>query len=646
MKILEKLNKELSLEENLRIIIDAIRGTKKDNKNINIQNVINYLQNKPLYFEEISDLFYKFLLRSKISTNLSLFGILSKNGFSNEFWNRMYEKFIPAPPKDSDISYLLQSIFARNDDHIWVKEIDHNEWIKLFIVLLSKSEQNTKLKDYFFEELLYSIEILSIWIASEEFNENFVRLDNKIIEKDSPFIALHREISSLINDTKKPNIDLESTQLDFQHIKVLIIQAYNLISTLKKRSIHQGISVGLTYEFERLEEILKRLEDIIELIKTFDTPLFYKLLIKFFQESIEKNSSKNSLSDILNQNIKILARSITNNTSHHGDRYITNTKDEYLKMIGSAAGAGVVISFMALNKIYITSLTLSMFIETIFVSFNYGLGFVLIHLLGFTVATKQPAMTASTFAEAIEAKENKKANQLKLVELFIQVSRSQFAAVIGNVSLALLVGLLIGYFYILNETPLMDQSKASYYLNSLDLNVSLIYAAIAGLWLFCSGLISGYFDNRANYLNLKERYFHHPILKKITTTHFRQKLANYLHQNHGAIAGNFFFGVLLGITPFLGYVFELPLDIRHIAFSAANLGISTLYSNLKIFDFLLLIGAVMMIGFVNLTVSFMLALKVSLKSRDTYFGSFSKFLGLLFIEFGKRPKEFFFPINK
>jgi site-specific recombinase len=36
------------------------------------------------------------------------------------------------------------------------------------------------------------------------------------------------------------------------------------------------------------------------------------------------------------------------------------------------------------------------------VSLNYGLGFVLIHILHFTVATKQPAMTAARLAAAIE----------------------------------------------------------------------------------------------------------------------------------------------------------------------------------------------------------------------------------------------------
>ncbi len=643
MKILEKIKLENSLEQNLSTLINAIRGSKKQDQKENFKIVLEYLKNNPNIVNILSKPFYLFLLRSKISTNLSLFGILSKSGFRDEFWNRIYEKFIPSPPKVGDISYLLEKIFTKEDDYIWVKTIDFESWKALFDLLLQDQKQNETLKNYLFDELLYTIEILSIWIASEEFNQNFTRLDEKLLEKDSPFIVLQREISGFIKDTKNENIDLASTQLDFQHIDVLIEQSNNLITILKRKSVHLGISVSLTYEFERLHDIIKRLEGIMELIKTFDTKVFYQLLISFFQESVEKNSSKNSISEIWNQNIKILARSITNNTSEHGEHYITNTKKEYFTMILSASGAGVIIAFMALNKMFIGSLYLSEFIETLFASLNYGLGFVLIHLLGFTVATKQPAMTASTFAEAIEQKENKKANQTKLVELFIQVSRSQFAAVIGNLLFAIGVGFAIGYFYIYNQNPIMDSVQADYYINSLDLSSALFYAAIAGLWLFCAGLISGYFDNRANYLKLEQRYYYHPILQKITTDSFRKKIAKYLHENHGAIAGNFFFGILLGITPFLGYIFELPLEIRHIAFSGANLGLSTLYSDITVIEFLFLLGAVFLIGLVNLTVSFILALRVSLKSRDTYFGSVSKFVGLLLIEFGKRPSEFFFP---
>ena len=57
---------------------------------------------------------------------------------------------------------------------------------------------------------------------------------------------------------------------------------------------------------------------------------------------------------------------------------------------------------MALFKIKLGLLHLPPLTEGIAFGLNYGIGFVLIHLLGFTVATKQPAMTAASIAATIE----------------------------------------------------------------------------------------------------------------------------------------------------------------------------------------------------------------------------------------------------
>ena len=139
---------------------------------------------------------------------------------------------------------------------------------------------------------------------------------------------------------------------------------------------------------------------------------------------------------------------------------------------------------------------------------------------------------------------------------------------------------------------------------------------------------------------------HLPILKKITSEAIREKIAVYLHNNHGAIMGNFYFGILLGITPFIGHLLNLPLDIRHVAFSSANLGYIVAQGELSFLDFIVGLVFVLMIGLVNLSVSFSLALKVSLKSRDAEFGNFFSFVVLLFQEAKRKPRELFFPPKK
>ena len=640
------LNDSSSAVEKLASVVEFIRPDNPDDfeqAKFNMRELADHLTTSQSLKNTLSSALHTWVLGSRISTNLASLGILSKNGLSGEFIRRFYNKFLPPPPAGNDFEYLFATLFYKRSDHVWVSAIPSQTWIALFKTLLKNPDFINKTKEHFFHEILYGFEILSIWIASEEFDENFIRLDPSLLKKDSAFIALQREVSNLCRKLQDNTIPIETVSDDFEHVVVLLDQSKDLVNSLRKKSLNKGISLALTYEFERLEQIIVRTYKTLFLVQNYGTDEFNEALSELFKEAVAKNSTRNSIKEIFNRSAKILAKSITNNASEHGEHYITETKKEYLGMFLSAAGAGVIIAFMALLKINLTKMGFSQGIETILASLNYGLGFVLIHLLGFTVATKQPAMTASTFAKAIEKGKNNRTNQLKLVELIFQVSRSQFAAVLGNVTLALSVAIGVGYWYTSSNNGFLSAQEANYYLHSADPFPALIYAAIAGVWLFCSGVIAGYFDNRADLLNLEKRYYYHPLLMKLFPSKFREKLAAFLHENHGAIVGNFMFGVLLGVTPYVGYILNLPLDIRHVAFSTANLGYSIAHDGVSVDYFMLVLGFVLMIGLVNLIVSFALALRVSLQARGAVFGSFWSFVRLLAKEAFKRPKELFYP---
>jgi hypothetical protein len=79
--------------------------------------------------------------------------------------------------------------------------------------------------------------------------------------------------------------------------------------------------------------------------------------------------------------------------------------------------------------------------------------------------------------------------------------------------------------------------------------------------------------------------------------------------------------VLLGVTGYIGYLLSLPLDIRHVAFASANLGYTMSVQMPGVFEFLLYLMFVLLIGAVNLWVSFGLALYVALKARGTRIGA-------------------------
>jgi site-specific recombinase len=241
-----------------------------------------------------------------------------------------------------------------------------------------------KTKEHLFSELLYAAEILSIWIASEEFDENFIRLDKRLLNRDSAFIALQRNISDFIYKIQKANKDTHSLEMDVQHIYVLIEQCNEQVHTFKKKSVDYGISIDLVYQLERLTQIIERLEVVLALIKHFGKHESNIELIQLFKESVIKNDTKNSLSEIYQQSIHIVAKSIANNTSAHGEHYIASNTKEYIAMFLSTSGAGILIAMMALLKINIIQVEFSQGIETLLSSLNYGLGFVIIHLSNHT----------------------------------------------------------------------------------------------------------------------------------------------------------------------------------------------------------------------------------------------------------------------
>lgn len=312
-------------------------------------------------------------------------------------------------------------------------------------------------------------------------------------------------------------------------------------------------------------------------------------------------------------------------------------------MFAGAAGAGGIIAVMALLKILVGRSGLGDFAQMVLVSLNYGVGFVLVHVCGFTIATKQPAMTAASFAHMVEQGQNSRALSKELARLLVLVNRSQSIAAAGNVCVAMLVAALISVgFGALYGGPLLSASESAYQLKALQPVPALWYAAIAAVWLFCAGIIAGYYDNRAEYLQLRERLAVHPALAFLGDAR-RVRFAGYMHAHFGALHGNFFFGILLGVTPYVGHLLGLPLDIRHIAFSSANVSYGGISGDWALGAWLLAVLYVLLIGLVNLWVSFLLALKVALRAREAALPGARKMLQAVWAEIRRAPGALFFP---
>ena len=143
-----------------------------------------------------------------------------------------------------------------------------------------------------------------------------------------------------------------------------------------------------------------------------------------------------------------------------------------------------------------------------------------------------------------------------------------------------------------------------------------------------AGLISGYYDNKALYTRIGQRVRQLRSLQRLLGPVRLKRLGNYIENNMGGLMGNFWFGILLGVTPLIGFLTGLPLDIRHVTFSSANFATAFVAMDQHMSWTLAAtsLAGVLLIAAVNLLVSFGLALWVALRARKIVFNHSLKLL--------------------
>ena len=165
-------------------------------------------------------------------------------------------------------------------------------------------------------------------------------------------------------------------------------------------------------------------------------------------------------------------------------------------------------------KTLLTKVELPIFWHGFAYSTNYSIGFVIIDGTGSTLATKQPAFTASAVASSLDTKGNTyQPNLYNLAITVAKVSRSQIASFIGNLLIVFPGTFLLAWLYhLITKTKILEGDAAWTMLESQHPwhSLSLLYACNAGVFLFLSGIIAGYVQNKIHYGQIGERLKNHP----------------------------------------------------------------------------------------------------------------------------------------
>ena len=628
--------------------VQPMRELFQSLKQTNFEVFLAYLKNN----EEIKNNFrdYLFILFSNKSFAKALTdaNILSENAFFPELKKRISYKFLPPVEDENTISYIISKVlFNPKSDSDYIKNIkpeDGSEFFKLMEI--EKISTLPKVK----KELLISANILALRSVGNALEAGITKMVPEYKNFDNPFVALQSELDSLIGRFKKDkDLQIDSKDVDYKQIKIYLQQCLDFVDKAFKNASKFGISSKINQSLLKIRQQLKRIQDIIPILVVDTEEDILTNSKNLVSNTLKYNSHRNNVRELIDDSTRLISHLITSHTAETGTHYIATSPKEYLKMFWKASGGGIIVGFLCIFKMMMSYSHGSEFSHAVLYSLNYAFGFIIIYLLGFTLATKQPAMTAATMAKVLSDESSSEKNYKEFANLVAKLSRTQFIAFVGNVLWSFPVALAIIYgmdWFLEKNFAVAKADKLLKDLNPIE-SKAILHACIAGFFLFISGIISGNISNSSIFNQIPERISQSPFLNQVIGAKNSKKLSDFYTKHWAGIISNFWFGIFLGVIAPLGVFLGLDLDIRHITFSAGNFALA-LYGkgfDIDTYTFTISLVTIFLIGAFNFIVSFGLSMLLAFRSRKVNFGELTIIYKTILKYFIKNPLRFFIPLK-
>jgi site-specific recombinase len=547
-------------------------------------------------------------------------GLPNDRGLLAETSDRLARALLPEPPALHEMWRLTSHVFRTVDDLAWLGPAAD----PLLNRLAAASGQAWEpLRG----QILDAISLITTRIAAIGMSEALrVRSAGTSIRESPLYLLAHADHAamSLLITAAREQLDVIHTALE-----------------------DRGVSVDVVYRLDAIERGLSRLELLLPFADKDDpTPKTYE--IRSLVAAVGRGLvAGRSFVQLMSDNLRLLARKVIERAGRTGEHYVTSSRREYWKMLGSAFGGGVLTLGTACMKFLVKWGHWPLFIDGLLSSVVYAGSFVIMQLVGFTLATKQPSMTAAALAGTI--RERAGPGRLdELVRLIARIARSQFAAAVGNVTGVIVASIAFDVAWRnLTGQSFLDAGTAQGVVASFHpfATGTIIFAALTGVILWMSSLVAGWFENWIVYRRLPEAIEHHRFGKRLGKKRMAA-MARFLERQAAGFGGSISLGFFLGMTPVFAKFFGLPIDVRHITLSTGGLTLSIQSAGVDALGWgpvLWACSGIVFIGLMNFGVSFALALVVALRARDVPRGERRMLPGAVFRRFLRKPFEFFFP---
>ena len=611
---------------------------------LRLRHLLNVLERNPEHREPVAGILRRLVQETEVASLFADLGFSARRELWGDLAERLRLRLLPGTPDSTDLAELFALFFSSADDAEWLRAIDDETLSRLAALIRAEPPDRTDFQP-FFDAITYLVSA----VRATAFMPALRRRMDVALLAERPFERLVGASEDWVQAIETG--DDAAAWAASTRLLHLLSDCRTAAASVHVHLEAFGISVDLMFELEQLRLRTLRIEALMSTVMSANSD---RALLGLVADLVEVSVRRRSLNAPLSEHYALLARKIAERSAETGEHYITRTRADYRDMLQRAAGGGAVIAGTTFMKFLVMALGLSAFWAGFWAGMNYAVSFVLIQLMHWTVATKQPAMTAPALAARLGAVSDAPPEGQPdvavegFVDETVHLIRSQMAGIVGNLALVapLVLGIQALSQWSLGE-PLVGAHEAEHVLHGLTLlGPTLLFAAFTGVLLFASSLIAGWVENWFVWHRLDSAIAWNPRFVAVLGSARAQRWALWWRENISGLAANTSLGLMLGLVPVLGTFFGLPVEVRHVTLSMGQLMAAAAALGPAVFDdpaFWWCLAAIPLTGALNLLVSFTLAFRVALKARGLRVADRGRIHAALRRRLWRAPMSFLLP---
>ncbi len=665
-ELLEAVDLEAPLAQRHLWLIELFAWIRGDAKSVNaainrLHLLLDVVQSRPQLQTRLRQWWHQLLQIVDASSLLADYGFAQRSAFVSELTERMRLKLLPATPETTDAAVLFSLVLPHSFDQLWLAELDEAMLARIADLLETPDigDSASTQTSYWQNTVLEAITFCVGHIRSSGFSPELRTRMSPTAVQSRPFHCLDTDLDTLrdaflasravgAEDDIANDAALQRAATEF---RACLDDCRQAAGTVYTHLDEHGISVSLVFRLREMRARVLRVRELLDCLLS-DRPNSYTA--KLLSHLVKIGVHRRSVRDLITSNTTLLAAKMADRSAETGENYITRNRAEYWDMLRKAAGGGSMVAITILVKYLLLAVGFSAFWGGFFGGVNYALSFIAIQLLHWTLATKQPAMTAPAMAAKLKdlTGDNEVAS---FVDEVTHVVRSQVAAVLGNLAMVVPCVLLISYLMQLGlGKPLIDHAEAHHALASLTLlGPTALFAAATGVVLFLSSIFAGWAENWFVLHRLDSAMRFNPRITAAIGAARADRWALFMRKNISGFAASVSLGMMLGLIPavssFLGFGLELrhvTLSTGQIAAAAASYGWDVVHVH-ELRDALLwAIAGIFVIGPLNVGVSYYCAFRLALRAHNVSVGERQRIRSAVWQRLNHEPLSFLWPAKE